>query len=179
MRPAGALPRRVVFMGGGCSHSTPSLPLMREVDSPQAKTEGEKQVEKILSPSHSLRCASPLVRGGLCIPPARPVVMISKPPLCKGTWQSPSSLQRHCEADKVSRGNQSLIINYQFSIPPVIPSVAEGSVPSCRRDGFPVPPVHHCLCARCTKCTRKIWNTSIDRAFPPFSIAYIGFVKNV
>ncbi|MBR3978469.1 MAG: hypothetical protein IKJ94_02460, partial [Oscillospiraceae bacterium] len=36
-----------------------------EVDSPQAKTEGEKQVEKILSPSHSLRCASPLVRGRL------------------------------------------------------------------------------------------------------------------
>ena len=77
------------------------------------------------------------------------------------------------------RGNQSLIINCQFSIPPVIPSVAEGSVPSCRRDGFPVPPVHHCLCARCTKCAFEIWNMSIDGVFPPFSIAYIGFVKNV
>ena len=59
-----------------------SLPLMREVDSPQAKTEGEKQEEKILSPSHSLRCASPLVRGGLYMPPARPVVMIT--PLALG-----------------------------------------------------------------------------------------------
>ena len=40
------------------------LLLMREVDSPQAKTEGEKQEEKIFS--HPVFCfakASPLVRG--------------------------------------------------------------------------------------------------------------------
>ena len=41
------------------------LPLMREVDSPQAKTEGEKQEEKILSPSlFATQKSSPLVRGG-------------------------------------------------------------------------------------------------------------------
>ena len=41
------------------------LPLMREVDSPQAKTEGEKQEEKIFSPPvFCFAKASPLVRGG-------------------------------------------------------------------------------------------------------------------
>jgi len=38
---------------------------MREVDSPQAKTEGEKQEEKIFSPPvFCFAKASPLVRGG-------------------------------------------------------------------------------------------------------------------
>ena len=49
------------------------LPLMREVDSPQAKTEGEKRVSP---PVFCFAKASPLVRGGLCIPPAMPVLMI-------------------------------------------------------------------------------------------------------
>ena len=49
------------------------LPLMREVDSPQAKTEGEKRVSP---PVFCFAKASPLVRGGLCIPPAVPVLMI-------------------------------------------------------------------------------------------------------
>ena len=41
------------------------LPLMREVDSPQAKTEGEKQEEEIFSPPvFCFAKASPLVRGG-------------------------------------------------------------------------------------------------------------------
>ncbi len=38
---------------------------MREVDSPQAKTEGEKQGEKILSPSQPVRLTAPSSEGAL------------------------------------------------------------------------------------------------------------------
>ena len=59
----------------GGTAAAESLPLTREVDSPQAKTEGEKQKEKYSLPqSFAAQNPAPSSEGGLCIPPAMPVV---------------------------------------------------------------------------------------------------------
>ena len=61
-----------------------SLPLMREVDFAQQKTEGETPF-CYLSPSRGLRRASPLVRGGLLLHSSDPCAIIS-PTKVRGVW---------------------------------------------------------------------------------------------
>ena len=68
-----------------------SLPLLREVDSPKAKTEGEKND---LSPSlFASQKSSPLVRGGLCLS-----VIHSAPDLNPQSGRRHSPSPRSCAA---------------------------------------------------------------------------------